>query len=65
MASIPPGAEHIGHGIYTHNGEMHIDAAEMLEECGLSPTKENMETLAALTAKVMAEHNIPYVEREA
>lgn len=46
--SIPAGATRIGPGIYdSHDGEMHIDAAEMLEANGYEPTPENQARLEA------------------
>jgi hypothetical protein len=44
---IPAGAHWIAPGIYAHDGEMHLDAAELLEANGYEPTPENQARLEA------------------
>lgn len=45
--AIPAGAQKLAPGIYSHDGAMHIDAAELLEAHGYEPTPENQARLEA------------------
>ena len=45
--SIPAGAHRIAPGVYSHDGELHLDAAELLEAHGYEPTPENQARLEA------------------
>lgn len=53
------GATRLQPGVYSYQGELHIDAEEMLAHRGLEPTDENLATLARAAAEMAAEHGIP------
>lgn len=59
---LPIGAHRISPGIYSHAGEMHIDAAELLKAHGIEPSAENQDQLEAIARDVAIEEGIAFEE---
>jgi hypothetical protein len=56
--SIPVGAQQLAPGIYSHDGTMHLDAAEFLEANGYEPTPENQDRLEAAAGEIAAAYGL-------
>ena len=61
---VPSGALRIGAGIYSRDGEMYVDAAEMLAARGFEPTPENQQQLERIARQVAEEEGVEFHDTE-
>lgn len=53
------GARELQPGVYSLDGEMHVDAEELLVAKGIEPTPENQAMLERAALRVAGAHGIP------